>query len=59
MNTYHAFYKGKKIEIKAETSYQAECLAAIQLKAKNNWDVTIILVALDGAQVEHSTASVG
>ncbi len=46
MNTYHAFYKGKKIELKADTSLKAQTEAAKQFKAKKSYDVSIVLVAL-------------
>jgi hypothetical protein len=54
MNTYHAFYRGKKIEIEAETSYKAQRLASVILKAKKSWEVTVILVAKDGVEVVHT-----
>lgn len=44
MRTYHAFYKSKKIEIQAETSRAAQVAAAKLLKAKKEWEVTVVLV---------------
>ena len=53
-NTYHAFYKGKQIELQAETSYQAQQLAAQQFKAKKSYDVTVVIVGrADGSEVVH------
>ena len=43
MFTYIAFYKDKKIEVKALRSYDAQLLAAKQLKAKKSYEVTVIL----------------
>jgi hypothetical protein len=53
MNTYHAFYKGKKIEIEAVTSLMAQLAAAAKFKAKKSFDVTVVLVAKDGVPVTH------
>ncbi len=54
MNTYHAFYKGKKIELQAETSYKAQQLAATQFKARKSYEVTVMLVAkADGVPIVH------
>jgi len=52
MHTYAAFYKGRKIEVKATTSYEAQQKAAKELKAKKSWEVAIVL-----ADKEISTAS--
>jgi len=53
MNTYHAFYKGKKIELTAETSYKAQQAAAVQFKAKKTYDVTVVLVAVGEREIVH------
>jgi len=45
MNTYHAFYNGKKIELQAPTTYAAQQAAAKTFKAKKSWQVSIVLVA--------------
>ena len=63
MNGYKAFYKGKSIEVYAETSFQAQEKAAKQLKAKKAYEVTVVLCEKDtdgtkpGVQVTHSPAS--
>jgi hypothetical protein len=49
---YIAFYKGQQITVTAETSYQAQQLAAGKFKAKKSYDVTVVL-----ADVEVDTAS--
>ncbi len=55
MNGYICFYKGKKIEVLAESSYQAQTKAAAQFKAKKSWEVTVVLAEKNGEQVTHST----
>ena len=54
-NGYIAFYRGKQIEVYAPTSYEAQQLAAKQLKAKKSYEVTVMLAEKDGQQVVHST----
>lgn len=56
MNTYHAFFKGKEIELEAPTSFVAQRDAAARLKARKPWEVTVVLVALAGAPVAHNSA---
>lgn len=52
MNTYAAFYKGKQIEVKAETSFAAQKAAALLFKAKKSYDVTVHLIQkADGRDV--------
>lgn len=53
MNTYIAFFKNKKIEVKADTSYQAQTLAAKQLKVKKQYEITVVLSLLDNKEVVH------
>jgi hypothetical protein len=53
MNGYKAFYKGRSIEITAETSYKAQLKAAEIFKAKKSYDVTVVLCEKDGQQVTH------
>lgn len=45
MNTYHAFYNGKRLELQAANTLQAQQKAAQQFKARKAWQVTIVLVA--------------
>ena len=56
MNTYHAFYKGKRIEITADTSYAAQLKAASIFKARRSYDVNVVVVAIEARPVIHSTA---
>jgi len=60
-NTYEAFYKSKRITVEAATSYAAQHVAAKELKVSNKrkHEITIVLVALAGEEVIHSTSSIG
>jgi hypothetical protein len=56
MNGYIAIYKGKQIEVYAESSYQAQLEAAKQFKAKKSYDVSVYLCErADGSTVTQST----
>lgn len=46
MNKYKAFYRGKEIEVEAETSLKAQNKAAGIFKAKKPYQVTVVLLAL-------------
>lgn len=54
MNGYIAFYKGKRKEVYAETSYEAQNKAAKEFKAKKSWEVNVTLAEIDGKQVTHT-----
>lgn len=59
MNTYEAFYKGKRITVQANTSYGAQEGAAKVFKAKKSYDVTVVLVekgtgSSDAVEVVHT-----
>lgn len=54
MNGYIAFYRGKKMEVNALTSYAAQQLAAKAFKAKKTYEVTVMLAELNGEQVTHT-----
>jgi len=43
MRAYQAFYKGRTLEVQAESSYQAQQLAAKLFKAKKAYDVSVLL----------------
>ena len=58
MNTYVAIYKGKLIEVNADSSYQAQLIAAKEFKVKHSYDVTAYLVAIESKPVIHSTSSI-
>ena len=54
MNGYVAFYKGKRVEVHAPTSYEAQQKAAAMLKAKKAYEVSVVLAEKDGVQVTHT-----
>ena len=58
MNGYIALYKGKKLEIMADTSYHAQLKAAVLFRARKSYEVTVVLCEKDGVQVTHSTSEV-
>ena len=53
MNGYKAFYKGKSIEVEAETSYKAQQIAAAHFKARKSYEVTVVLCEKNGEQSTH------
>lgn len=53
MNGYKAFYRGKSIEVMANTSLEAQTKAAAQFKAKKSYEVTVMLCEKNGEQVTH------
>ena len=53
-NGYIAFYKGKQIEVRADTAYDAQCRAAALFKARKTYEVTVVLAEKDGQQVTHN-----
>lgn len=54
MNGYIAFYKGKTIEVYANTSYEAQQKAAAELKAKKTYEVAVVLATRGDEQVIHT-----
>lgn len=53
MNGYIAFYKGKRHEVYAGTTYEAQQKAAAFFKAKKAYEVTVGLAEKDGVPVVH------
>lgn len=51
MNGYVAFYKGKRAEVYAATSYEAQQKAAAIFKARKAYEITVVLAEKDGKQV--------
>ena len=47
-NGYVAFYKGKRIEVYADTIYQAQKTASEYFKTKKGWEVNVVLAEVDG-----------
>jgi hypothetical protein len=58
LNGYVCFYKSKRTEIYASTSYEAQTKAAAFFKARKQYEVTVMLAEKGGEQVIHSTASI-
>ena len=54
MNIYIAFYRGKQCEVHAETSLQAQRMAAAYFKAKKAHEVSVMLTEKDGEPVIHT-----
>jgi hypothetical protein len=60
MNGYKCFYKGKSIDVYAETTYEAQADAAVLLRAAHRRDVDVHLCERDvgesgsGEQVIHT-----
>ncbi len=56
MNGYIACYRGKQIEVRAATSYEAQTKAAAQFRARKSYEVTVYLCEReDGSAVTQST----
>ena len=53
MNTYICLYKGRRIEVCAQTTFDAQCKAAELLRARKRYDVIVALAEKDGAPVIH------
>lgn len=53
MNGYICFYKGKRLEVYADTSYQAQLKAASLFKARKSYEVDVNLAELAGKPVTH------
>lgn len=58
LNGYMAFFKGKTVEVYAESSYRAQMKAAQHFRARRPYDVSVVLCErADGSVVTHSTAA--
>lgn len=53
-NGYVCFYKGKRTEVYAPTSFAAQENAAKFFKAKKSWEVTVVLAEKKGQPVVHT-----
>lgn len=56
MNGYICFYRGKQIEVRAETTYAAQQDAARQFKARKPYEVSCLLAEKNGQVVIHDGA---
>jgi hypothetical protein len=57
MNGYIAFYKGKRTEVYAATSYEAQKQAAEFFKARRSYEVRVMLAEKDGEPVVHTAVN--
>lgn len=54
MHGYKAFWRGKTTEVRANTSFEAQRLAAAHWKVRKSYEVTVVLCEkADGSQVTH------
>ena len=55
MNGYVCFYKGKKFEVAADTTYSAQIICAQEhnIKDKDRHKITVVLAEKNGKQVTH------
>ena len=51
-NGYVCFHKGKRYEVYAETSYEAQVRCACENKIKRRQDISVILAEKNGEPVE-------
>jgi hypothetical protein len=58
MNKYECFWKSKRTTVEADSSYQAQQKAQAFFKAKKGYEITVMLVELDGKQYVHHPASI-
>lgn len=54
MNGYVCFWKGKRVEVYADTTLQARDKACAMLKVRKAYEVTVVLAEKDGAPVVHT-----
>ena len=53
-NGYIAFYRGKQVEVRADTSLEAQRLAAHYWRVKRTSDVTVMLAEIGSEPVIHT-----
>ena len=53
MNGYICTYKNKQIEVYADSTYQAQCKAALVFKPKEQYEIDVYLCELNSQQVQH------
>jgi len=58
MNGYVCFYKSMRVEVHADTSYQAQLKAqqVLKVKDKQRPNITVLLAEKNSEQVTHNTA---
>jgi hypothetical protein len=58
MHGYIALYRGRKTEVMAPTSLEAQRKAAEYFKARKSWEVQVYLCEKDGQAVIHKTSEI-
>mgnify|MGYP006296405677 CR=1 FL=1 len=58
MNGYVCFYKGKRIEVYADTLLEAQQKAAALVKARKSYEVTVVLAEKNSEPVIHTTTEI-
>ena len=53
-NGYIAFYRNKQIEVRADTSLEAQRLAAHYWRVKRTFDVTVVLAEVGSEPIIHT-----
>lgn len=53
MNGYICLWRGKRVEVYANSTYAAQQKAAELLKTKKTYEITVVLAEKDGAPVVH------
>ena len=56
---YKAFYKGRELELYADSAYDAQKKAAATFKARKAYEVSVVLCEKDGETVVHQTSEFG
>jgi hypothetical protein len=56
MNGYICLYRGKKIEVRAATTYEAQLTAAAIFKARNSYQISVYLAEIGDNPVIHDPA---
>ena len=54
MNGYVCFYRGKRYEVYASTSLEAQEKCAAEHKIKKSYEITVVLAEKNGEQVIHN-----
>ena len=53
-NGYIAFYRNKQVEVRADTSLEAQRLAAHYWRVKRSFDVTVVLAEIGSEPIIHT-----
>ena len=53
-NGYIAFYRNKQVEVRADTSLEAQRLAAHYWRVKRSFDVTVVLAEIGSEPITHT-----